>query len=111
MNLVLIHLAIPGCVNLHMRPSSSSMTSLHPIRGPSGVNAIVTADTDMRIRFWNLANALDSYIVHGSGSETVNQALRNKLVDGTVSGGGKESRVLPPSPCYFPPPPPPNCPI
>ena len=26
-------------------------------------------------RFWNLANALDSFIVHGAGSETVNPAL------------------------------------
>lgn len=27
------------------------------------------------VRFWNLANALDSFIVHGAGSETVNPAL------------------------------------
>ena len=48
---------------------------MHAIRSPSGLNAVVTAGTDMRIRFWNLANALDSFIVHGAGSETVNPSL------------------------------------
>ena len=32
------------------QPSSSSVTSMHAIRSPTGLNAVVTAGTDMRIR-------------------------------------------------------------
>ena len=37
-------------IQFSLQPSSSSVTSMHAIRSPSGLNAVVTAGTDMRIR-------------------------------------------------------------
>ena len=90
--------------------NSDFMSSLFSIQNHD-TNVLLTAGTDMRIRYWDLQNTQSSFIVCGAGSETVNPAAvsyRVKVVDGTevvqevhdkpktasggaASGGKKES--------------------
>jgi phosphoinositide-3-kinase regulatory subunit 4 len=39
------------------------------------MNVVLTAGTDMRLRYWNLQSPADSYIVAGGASEVINPSL------------------------------------
>jgi len=39
------------------------------------MNIVLTAGTDMRIRYWNLSSPQESYIVAGGSNELINPAL------------------------------------
>lgn len=53
---------------------SQSISALHSIHN-SDMNIVLTAGTDMRLRYWNLKNPSESYIVAGGASEVINPAL------------------------------------
>lgn len=50
---------------------SQSISAVHSIRNAE-MNIVLTAGTDMRIRYWNLKSPQDSYIVAGGSSEIFN---------------------------------------
>ena len=53
---------------------SQSISALHSIHN-ADMNVVLTAGTDMRLRYWNLQSPADSYIVAGGASEVINPSL------------------------------------
>jgi phosphoinositide-3-kinase regulatory subunit 4 len=53
---------------------SQSISALHSIQQPD-MNVVLTAGTDMRIRYWNLSAPQESYIVAGGSNEVINPSL------------------------------------
>ena len=53
--------------------STQSISAMHSIHTHEA-NVLLTVGTDMRIRYWNLQNPEDSYIVSGSSNEKINSA-------------------------------------
>ncbi|XP_014671678.1 PREDICTED: phosphoinositide 3-kinase regulatory subunit 4-like [Priapulus caudatus] len=70
---------------------STKQASRHSVHsmyiGPSGTRSyMLTAGSDMRIRYWDLAYAAKSFIVCGAANDPVNQtsvSYRSQLIDGT----------------------------
>ena len=53
---------------------SQSISALHSIHN-ADMNVVLTAGTDMRLRYWNLQSPTESYIVAGGASEVINPSL------------------------------------
>ena len=56
-----------------MQPSHSSVTAMVPLF-TSQVDALLTAGTDMRIRYWNKAHPASSEVVVYGGNENAGNA-------------------------------------
>ena len=65
--------------------NSQSVTAMQSIHNHE-MNILLTAGTDMRVRFWDLQSPEQSYIVCGASGEKINPnnvSYKTKLVDGT----------------------------
>lgn len=72
-------------------PLSQTQASNHAtlgfyVTGPEGSPIMITAGSDSRIRYWDLSNPLNNYIVVGAADDFVNPTVvsyRSQLIDGT----------------------------
>ncbi|XP_013397860.1 phosphoinositide 3-kinase regulatory subunit 4 [Lingula anatina] len=73
-------------------PLSTTQTSSHSVNGlylgvTEGSNFLLTAGSDMRVRYWDLQTPTNSHIVCGAASDPINQqttvSYESKLIEGT----------------------------